>query len=299
LALTEAVGLGGLLAGGSTIVFTGASRYLMLPAISLTVVGMGLFITSFAADLYGSAGAARVAGEPLRRRPRVETQVGLSRVDNPLFDFRWVLSESALVNSGRLTVRAALDTALDDNHAQYRLGTALRAIGPRDDLPATDGSFFDLYFGLAEQRYLPYGFITDSAEMSATGRLDLARLGPSLRGSFAEISSGLALARTRYTLNGVSVPADLESLLLGRIAFGAYLGRGVHRGSEAMLYYDHRHDDYAAGLKIPGLGSGTIGHFGSSIRYWATRQVGFAATFEAGSAYVTGLSLLFRHGGAP
>ncbi|HEY5961446.1 MAG TPA: hypothetical protein VIV60_33035, partial [Polyangiaceae bacterium] len=70
LAVTEAVGAGAFVIGGSTIALTGASRYLMLPAISLTVVGVGLFVTSFAADVYGSSGAASVAGEPLLRRPR-------------------------------------------------------------------------------------------------------------------------------------------------------------------------------------------------------------------------------------
>ena len=32
-------------------------------------------------------------------------------------------------------------------------------------------------------------------------------------------------------------------------------------GSEVELYYDHRHDDYVAGLKLTGIGSGQTGEF--------------------------------------
>lgn len=297
LAVAEAIGVGGILAGGSTIIFSGASRYLMLPAISLTIAGFGLFVTSFAADIYGASGAAKSAGEPLVWRPRWESEVGILRVHNPLFDFEWLLAQQLAVNVQMLRVSAALDTAVDASHGRYRLGASVRGFGPRVDSAARDGSHFDLYLGLTEQRYALSGFISDSAELLATGRLDLARIGPSLRGAFAELSTGVAFARTRYVIDGLSVPADLESLLLGRIAFGAYLGRDAHRGSEAMLYYDHRHDDYAAGLKIPGLGSGTIGHWGLSFRYFFARQWGLGSTFEVGSAYVTGFSLLFRDGG--
>lgn len=297
LAIAEAAGVGGILAGGSTIVFTGASRYLMLPAISLTIAGFGLFITSFAADLYGTSGAHRVAGEPERWRPRWETELGILRVDNPLFDFEWLVSQQLAANIGMLRFSGALDTALDASHARYRMGATLRSYGPRTDMPSRDGSYFDLQAAVTEQRYVLSGFVTDSAELLATGRLDLQRIGPTLRGAFAELSTGVALARTRYAINGLSVPVDLESLLLGRIAFGTYLGRGAHRGSEAMLYYDHRHDDYAAGLKMPGLGSGTLGHWGLAGRYYFSRQLGIGTELEIGSAYVTGLSLLFRDGG--
>jgi hypothetical protein len=299
IASAEAIGFAGIVAGGSTIIFTGASRYLMAPAITLTIGGFGLFITSFVADVYGVSGAARYAGEPLRWRPRWETEFGLLRVDNPLFDFEWLISQKAATHLGSASVSAALDTALDGAHARYQLGIALRSIGPRPDALARDGSFFDLYTGLAEQRYVTYGFVTDSAEMLGTGRLDLGRVGPSLRGSFVEMSLGLALVRTRYVLEGLSVPADFESLLLGRIAFGVYLGRGVHRGGEVTAYYDHRHDDYAAGMKVPGLGGGAVGHAGLSARYFFSNRLGAGVVAEAGSALVTGISLLFRAGGQP
>jgi hypothetical protein len=63
-----------------------------------------------------------------------------------------------------------------------------------------------------------------------------------------------------------------------------------------MLYYDHRHDGFAAGLKLGGLASGIAGHFGVEGRAYLTDRWGIAAEAAAGSAYVTGFSLLFRHG---
>jgi hypothetical protein len=88
-------------------------------------------------------------------------------------------------------------------------------------------------------------------------------------------------------------------LLLGRIGFGITL-RGLSApGSELLLYYDHRHDDYAAGLKIRGIGSGAVGHFGLSGRWFFNESIGIAGDVQAGSAYIGGASLLFRSGTAP
>ena len=56
------------------------------------------------------------------------------------------------------------------------------------------------------------------------------------------------------------------------------------------MYYDHRHDDFAAGLKVRGLGSGVIGHFGTALTYDFTARFGIEAYTEIGSAWVNGLS---------
>ena len=58
--------------------------------------------------------------------------------------------------------------------------------------------------------------------------------------------------------------------------------------------YDHRHDDFAAGLQLPGLGSGPAGHFGLASEIFVSPRWGLAADIQAGSAYVAGLSLLYR-----
>jgi hypothetical protein len=108
------------------------------------------------------------------------------------------------------------------------------------------------------------------------------------------MSFGIALQAYSYRVRNTT--ADLSDLVLARFGFGMYFGwPGKPRG-EALVYYDHRHDGFAAGTKMRGLGSGVIGHFGAEARLFVTDHWGFAAEAAVGSAYVTGLSILFRHG---
>ncbi|HEX6245763.1 MAG TPA: hypothetical protein VFZ61_32790, partial [Polyangiales bacterium] len=83
-------------------------------------------------------------------------------------------------------------------------------------------------------------------------------------------------------------------MLLARFGFGVYVGSGPRSG-EAQLYYDHRHDDFAAGLGVKGIASGPLGHFGLSGRYYVTQAWGASALIELGSAVVAGLNLCYRH----
>jgi hypothetical protein len=264
----------------------------------LTLGGFGLFLAAYGADIYGVSGAARLGAEPEVRRSRWETELGVIRVYSPLFDFNWLNYERIQANLGRASFSGTLTTAMDGRHEIYRFGASVRLFGALPNVTARDGSYFDLSSAMSEQRFSGLDFVKDSAEVLATGRLDLGRYGATLRGSFAEWSTGVQLSRVSYRIDGLSVPSDVETMLLGRVAFGAYLGRGTRSGSEAQFYYDHRRDDYAAGLQLPGYGNGMVGHFGLSARYFFSKQVGAAALFETGSAYVAGLSLLFRAGGS-
>jgi hypothetical protein len=160
-------------------------------------------------------------------------------------------------------------------------------------------SFLDLTLGFVHQRHRPEHFSRSSAELSLTGRYDFARLGPTLRGAFFELGGGYALARTDYHLSSLKVPSDLEHVLLGRVAFGVTLRGASAPGSEAIVYYDHRHDDYVAGLKLSGIGSGVLGHFGFEARWFFNDNVGVALDAQAGSAYLGGASLVFRSGASP
>ena len=66
-----------------------------------------------------------------------------------------------------------------------------------------------------------------------------------------------------------------------------------------MIYYDHRHDDFAAGFKLRGIGSGVAGHFGIEGRMYLSEHWGVSAEAMVGSAYVAGVSILFRHAERP
>lgn len=297
LLLMEGLGLGLFLAGGLTIVFTGASRYVVGPAAGSTIMGFGLFSTSYLADIYGAASRDGDAALSRYRAPaRWETELGYRRVHDPQFahtDFLYQrvsrqIGPFRLTPSGWFSARG--DTARYRVEGQYRVAGNVYEPRPRDQ------SFVDVTVGFVHQRHRPEHFSKGSAELSVDARYDLGRLGATLRGSFVELGLGYGIGRLDYDLRGLSVPHDIEHLLLARIGFGVTL-RGLSApGSEVLVYYDHRHDDYVAGLKLTGLGSGVAGHFGTTLRWFATESWGVAADAQAGSAYLLGASLVFRNG---
>jgi hypothetical protein len=61
-----------------------------------------------------------------------------------------------------------------------------------------------------------------------------------------------------------------------------------------MVFYDHRHDGYAGGLLMPGLGSGVAGQLGVRGRWFFDERYGIAAEGMFGSAIVAGASLVVR-----
>jgi hypothetical protein len=170
--------------------------------------------------------------------------------------------------------------------------------GPRP-APATrarDGSRLDLQAAVTHHRYDSDGFNTVTVELALDGRLDLERWAEPLRGSFADFGVGAALQTFDYDAVDLGFASDVEQMLLARFGFGMYLGDPAERGGELSVYYDHRHDDFAAGLKLTGLGSGIPGHFGSEVRYYFSRDFGVLVDAQAGSAYILGMSLLYRVG---
>ncbi len=295
LLLMEGIGLGLFLSGGLTIVFTGASRYFVGPAAAATMTGFGLFSTAYLADIYGTLNSEGDAALSRYRAPaRWETELGYRRLHDPQFAYEDFLYERVSRQVGAFRLSPSGWFSLRGDTARYRLETQYRVLGDVSTPRPRDLSFLDVTLGFVHQRHRPEQFSKSSAELSVDARYDLARLGRTLRGSFIELGVGYALGRIDYDLSGLSVPSDLEHLLLGRIAFGVTLRGRSAPGSEALVYYDHRHDDYVAGLKLSGIGSGVVGHFGAGLRWFASESLGVALDAQAGSAYVAGASLIFR-----
>ena len=292
----EGVGLGLLATGFVPIVLSGASRRIVGPAAALSVVGAGIFAISFLADVYGIVAPAGGFGAPPRALPILQTAIGYRYVYNPVFAHRHFMVQEIDYRTGPWRIHPSAWFAADDANSRVRLHGAYRFAGPRPQAqPAVrDGSFLDLETAITRHAFTSDRFATTTGELALAGRLDMARIGPSLRGSFAEMSLGWATQAYSYAVRGTT--ADLGELLLARFAFGMYVGfPGSPRG-EISLIYDHRHDDFAAGLKVPGLGSGVAGHFGAEARLFVTDHWGVLAEGAVGSAYVGGLSILFRHG---
>ena len=300
LLLMEGIGLGLFLSGGLTIVFTGASRYFVAPAASASMLGFGLFSTSYLADIYGTVSNDGGAALTRYRAPATwETELGYRRIEDPQFAYRDFMVERVSRQIGPLRLSPSGFFSTRGDTARYRIESQYRLAGNVEDPRPRDVSFLDVTLAFTHQRYRPEHFSRSLAELSLDARYDLARLGPTLRGAFIELGAGYGLARTDYDLTGLKVPSDLEHVLLGRIGFGVTLRGQSAPGSEALLYYDHRHDDYVAGLKLRGIGSGVIGHFGVAARWFFTERVGIALDAQAGSAYLGGASLLFRSKASP
>jgi hypothetical protein len=300
LLVAEGVGLGLVLGGGSAIVATGASKYVTGPAAATVMLGVGLFGTSFFADVYGSvspdAGAAAGRARP---PPWMETELGYRHIGDPIFEYEHFLVERVSMMTGPLRLTPSAWISTDWDNARYRVEGAYRILGatPSADRRPVTNDHLDAVLGLVQHRYVTERFKRSSMELAVDIRFDLGHVGRTLSGAFVEAGVGYAFGRIDYDIEGVPVPADFDDLLLGRLGFGAVFRGLAHAGSEARLYYDHRHDDFAGGLLLEGLGSGVIGHFGAEARWFFTPRVGLAAQAEVGSAFVAGASLLFRQSG--
>lgn len=300
----EGVGLAAFVGGVAVLGATGASRRTVEPTIWMTAAGFGLISTTWLADLYGVLAPQGGTGAPLRVLPLVEARLGTRYLRDPTLAGSAFLGPGADLRFGRWRLSPAGWFAVDGaQHARYEGFAAFRFFGPRptSSLPAAgDGSFLELVGGVFHHRYredfaapLTAAFQITSFELRVEGRMDLARFAPSLYGAFVEAGGGLALAAYRY-----SAPEATEAneALLVRFAFGVQIGRRADRWGEVRAFYDHRHDDFPGGLKIPGLGSGALGHFGLDARGFFSEHWGLRAEVAAGSAYMGGLALVYRYG---
>jgi hypothetical protein len=295
----EGVGVFMAVGGVAALALTGASRYTVAPAAIVAIAGVGLFGSSWLADVYGSAAPDGGTGRPPATTATLETELGHRYVYDPQFRYRHFLVEALDVRVWKLRVRPSAWLSLDDSNARYRLLAAYRFFGPRPDRAAPDGSFLDLELAATDHRYDSDGFRTLTGEVFLGGRLDLRRFDRELAGLFMELGFGWGLQAFDYDVPGLELGSDTADLLLARFAFGAYLGDPDRVGGEARLFYDHRHDDFAAGTKLTGLGSGVAGHFGLDARFFFTPSWGASLELMVGSAWVGGASLLFRQGAQP
>jgi len=295
LVLSEVGGLGTFLAAGTLIAVTGTSRRLIGLLAPITIAGFGVFVLGFLADLYAASTGGRPDHHAPEFVPRVDAELGYLHVYDPQFAYRSFVTARSDVRSGALRVSPEAQIALDDDTQRFLLEFAYRPLGRTVRRSARDGSFLDLATGLRYQRYGSDGFAVMTPEWHLQGRIDLGRVGPSLAGSYFEGQIGAGLELYDFEVKGSRIRNNATGLLLARFGFGMYFGTGGANSGEAYLYYDHRHDDFAAGFGVPGIPAGILGHIGLRGHYFITRRWGIAGLMEVGSALVTGLSLRYRH----
>jgi hypothetical protein len=299
----EGVGLLGTFASGFVLFQTGAARNLVGPTALVAVAGVSTFGLSFLANLYATWAPREGFGEPRRSLSLLESALGYTYVYDPQFAFRHFLTTrlDARVDAWHLSLGTA--HAPEQDNQRYELGAGFRLWDATGDIESTwragsrrDGSYLEPRVGFSEHRYDGSGFLTRVLELELEGRVDVQRLLPDVRGAFFQLGAGVAEQWFVFDLPQVAA-SDTSSLLLAHAGFGMYLGqRSGGPGGELELYYDHRHDGFAGGLRARGLGSGVPGHFGLRSQYALTPRWGVRAEVQTGSAWVVNLAATLRVG---
>lgn len=292
LFLLEGTGLGLLAAGGVPLALSGASRRVIGPLYVATMTGFGLLSLSTLASLHAAVGPAIPPGLAPQRLPPLELELGYQYVADPVFEYRNFVSVGALARLSRVRLEAGARLSPDDGNLRVRVGGAFRLLGgPEAARGGADGTAVDLEAAALVHRYPTEGFDLAGGELFLRGRYDMARFSPRTAGSFAEVGVGMALQR--YTYEGATDDSLFEQLLY-TFGYGVYLGRGGPFRGEALLYYDHRKDDFPGGLRG---GSGVPGFIGLRGRVLLTERWGMSADMQVGSAWVGRLSLVYALGG--
>ncbi len=286
LLLIEGAGLVLAAAGGIPIGVSGAAGETM-PGLALLLPGSALLFTSVAADFWGAAGGASLAGEPLMP-DALSLSAGYTAVLDPRLPFTNLATLGVDARRGRGL--AAASTWYGDGAWRAALTGGVRLFGPRPGERRADASSFDGVVTVAEERRDAGGYAITAGDVGVRGRLDLVRLAPSLRGSHVRGGIGLGAERIRYHATDV---ADLSGLITAHFAWGFTLGDGGPRALEAELYYEHRRDTLAGGVTLPTPGNGFVGYFGATATAWRDRW-GLTTTAEVGSAWVLSLAARMR-----
>lgn len=299
LLLLEGAGLLTTFLSGFVLFQTGAARDVVGPTALFAVAGAGTFGVSFAANLYATWAPPRGFGEARRELPLLESRFGYLYVYDPQFDYRHFAATQLDGRLGPWHVGARTAHAPLQDNQRYELLAGYRLVGPTARArAAVDGSYLEPMLGYSEHRFDGDGFAVRVVEVSIEGRLDSERYLPDVRGAFFQAQAGVARQWFAYDLPGVDT-TNATSLLLAHMGFGIYFGGrqgAASPGGEVEIYYDHRHDGFAGGLKVNGLGSGVAGHFGSRLAYRITDHLGMYAQTEIGSAWSLGLGLSIQVG---
>jgi len=293
LLAAEAVGLGLVVAGIAGLSLTGASRKTIAPFIVLSAGGVALLGGSGLADLYGVVAPAGGWGQALAEPP-VEAALATLYVRNPTLPYRWVTGARVKAWAGDWFFAPAAFATTDRQTLRFelRLGHRVWGAAPGDGRPAD--RYIDVSAGLLHHRELRGSgpFDHSTGDVSVAGRYGLGSLLPSLAGSFAEWGVGAAMGAYRY--GGPAPSTEARDALLMRLGFGCWFGSSEAPRGELLLFYDHRHDGFAGGMKVVGLGSGAGGHVGAEASVHLLASWGLGFEFAAGSAHVFGLSLRYQ-----
>jgi len=286
LAATGALGLAAAAAGGLPIVGSGSSPYTIWPGVPLVVSGVGVFLSSWLADIWVAAGGSQLPATPLAMAPwSIEVA---TTWQHDAYRERALLGGAGHLELGRLGLDAGGYVDAQNASRSGGVGARWRFFGPAATGRAVpDGTRLVGRVDARLDRDDDDLVTLATAEGELSGRVDLDRLDPAIRGSFLELSVGGGVTRTTYPRDR----HDTAAILLARFAWGAYLG---DRG-ELALFYDHRRDGLAGGLAASHA-AGFVGSVGATTELRVTGPWAAHGQLQVGSAWVTTLGVRYLGG---
>ncbi|HEY0705393.1 MAG TPA: hypothetical protein VGG33_01260 [Polyangia bacterium] len=281
----EGTGLGMFLAGGLGLVLTGASRKTVVPFSLLTMSGLGLFSLTWLADIYSALSPTFRPGLPTLDLPLWEVELGYLGVAGGPFPVGNVGTFGLTTRPGAWRFHTGAEIAVDADNRRFGAGLVRRFFGPLAHGPgAGDDSYLEGEVRSTVHSFGDEGFHQGTGDLLVRGRRALARTTPRLAGAFAEMAVGIGLESYHFADS-----TDLNTRLLGEVAFGVNLGRGGPVRGEAMAFYDHRKDGFVGGLPLFGI----AGHAGARARiHWGPRW-GLAAEVAAGRSTASRLAIIY------
>jgi len=286
LAVTGAIGLAGAAAGGLPIVGSGSSPYTIWPGVPLVVSGTGVFLSSWLADIWSAAGGSQLPATPLAMPPW-SLEIATTW-QHDAYSERALLGGAGHLELGRLGLDAGGYVDAQNASRSGEIGARWRFFGAAPAGRAVqDGSRLVARADARLDRDDDDLVTLATAEVELSGRVDLDRLDPAIRGSFLELSVGGGITRTTYPLD----LHDTAAILLAGFAWGAYLG---DRG-ELAVFYDHRRDGLAGGLAASHA-AGFVGSVGGSTELRVTGPWAVRGQLQVGTAWVTTLGVRYLGG---
>ncbi len=284
LLTTELVGLGVTATGAVPIAYSGGSQY-TIAGVSIAILGAGLILPTWFADLAVAAGASRT-GSP-HALPPWSLEVGTTWLHDP-YRQRGLVELAGAADLGRLGLGAATLLDADGDQWTVEVGARWRLYGAAaTGTSIAHGDRLVIATALRHHRDRLDDVTIDTGDFLVAGRADLSRLDPALAGQFLEASAGAGIERAGFR----SDAHDLNSLLLGGFGYGLYLGRGA----EVSMFYDHRRDGMAGGIDA-WRAAGFVGSVGVRAHarlapHWLVR-----GELQIGNGWVTTAALRYEGG---
>jgi hypothetical protein len=272
-------------AAGGLVGGTGGNPY-TLPAVPIVLAGAGMFLTSWLADIYVAAGGGERDARP-RATPPWSVEAGTTWLHDAYRE-RALLRGAGRVEVGRTglgagtLVDAGGDALIAEGDVRVRILGA-----PATGEPIACGNRL-----VARAGYRFHGDDSDRVtqhvgELELIGRVELAPVDRAFRHSFLEGAVGIGAVNVEYS----DMTSETDSVLLGRFAWGLYLGE---RG-EAQLFYDHRRDGLAGGIAAD-RAAGFVGSVGASVDLRVSGPWALRGELQIGTAWVSTLAVGYRGG---